>query len=395
MISTERVRYPTIASQTRNSFDSLRLLLALLVIFSHSFPLTRGSNATEPLFRLAAPPMLPGDEITLGTVAVWSFFVISGFLITKSWQRSPSPRSFLSKRVRRIYPGFLVAVSVCALIQAFLTGKGTLGLPGLWNFLSNALQLKMFDSSAVFTGNPFPNVINGSLWSIPYEFWCYLGVMLLGLLALLRRGTSIAGLLCVVVASHIWLDYRGWSPGGMLLGRIVGFPLFWVRVLPFFLAGTFFALVEQRIELRPVYALISAVLLVFTTPFAYLPYVAYPIFGSYLLLYLAFSPALVSLNLGRWGDFSYGVYLYSFPIQQTLIHLFKARLTAIELFFLAAPTSLAAGVLSWFLVERNFLSRVSERRHEQQRSVSRASPSPRIQGNSGTIEERAPGRNRA
>jgi len=86
-----------------NNFDSLRLIFAILVILSHSFPLTRGSNDTEPLMRLTH------GQITLGNISVWAFFVISGFLITQSWQRTPKVVKYLKRRIGRIYPGFAVA----------------------------------------------------------------------------------------------------------------------------------------------------------------------------------------------------------------------------------------------------------------------------------------------
>ncbi len=358
-------RWPTISQQKRNSFDSLRLIFAVLVIFSHSFPLTHGTNAREPLARLAAPAMVAGDEITLGAVAVWAFFTISGFLITKSWQRSSSPWSYMEKRFRRIYPGFLGAVSFCALLQGVFSAVRPRELPGWWNFLSHAMQLQMFDTKAIFTTNPLPNVINGSLWSIPFEFWCYLGVLFLGLARMLKGCRWVVLLFLTVVACHAWIDYRHWLPGGMLLGRIFGFPLSWVRVLPFFLGGMFLALAEERVELRPSFAVVSSLLLVVATPFAYVPLIVYPIFGSYLLLYVALSPRTLYLNLGRWGDFSYGTYLYAFPIQQLIVHASNRPVTPLQLFFLATPLSIGAGIVSWFLIERRFLSRQSEKRREQ------------------------------
>ena len=93
-----------------NSFDTLRLFFAVLVIFSHSFALGRGSDDTEPLF------VLTHGQITSGNVSVWAFFVISGFLIAQSWTRSPNPLKFLKRRIARIYPGFIVAALLSALI---------------------------------------------------------------------------------------------------------------------------------------------------------------------------------------------------------------------------------------------------------------------------------------
>jgi peptidoglycan/LPS O-acetylase OafA/YrhL len=94
----------------KNNFDTLRLLFATLVIYSHSFPVTRGSNITEPLYRFT------GGQVTFGMASVWSFFIISGFLITQSWVRSPNAFRFLRRRISRIFPGFVVATLLCAVI---------------------------------------------------------------------------------------------------------------------------------------------------------------------------------------------------------------------------------------------------------------------------------------
>src|ERR1700743_1286518 len=93
-----------------NNFDSLRLIFAVLVILSHSFPLGRGSNDTEPL------SVITNGALTLGDLSVWGFFVISGFLITQSWLRSSSTGKYLKRRVARIYPGFIVMSLVSALL---------------------------------------------------------------------------------------------------------------------------------------------------------------------------------------------------------------------------------------------------------------------------------------
>jgi peptidoglycan/LPS O-acetylase OafA/YrhL len=91
-----------------NNIDALRLILAVLVIFSHSYVLGTGSEAAEPLLRATR------GQLTLGALAVDWFFVLSGFLIAQSWERIRALGPFLVKRARRIYPGFIVAVAVCS-----------------------------------------------------------------------------------------------------------------------------------------------------------------------------------------------------------------------------------------------------------------------------------------
>jgi peptidoglycan/LPS O-acetylase OafA/YrhL len=347
-----------------NNFDSLRLFFAVLVIFSHSYPLGRGSNATEPLH------LLTRGEITLGNLSVWSFFAISGFLITQSWVRSPSPIKFLKKRAARIYPGFIVAALLMALFVVPIAADPHVYVPvSLQSFLLHTLRLDLFDYSPIFMHNVLPGILNGSLWSIPFEFWCYIGVLLLGLTGMFRRRYFIVAVFLGVIAFRLYLAITGGMPGGKILGQIFGFPLFWAMVLPFFLAGMLFHLYGGRNLLRTPLVLLAGTLIVAS---GFLPHgllVTLPICWTYILMWLAYLPALHPLNLGRYGDFSYGVYLYAFSIEQLIVMGSGGHMTPLKLFALATPASLAVGALSWFLVERHFLSQRTQLKHEGKDAV--------------------------
>src|SRR5690348_4770379 len=93
-----------------NNFDAVRLLAALSVVFSHSFLIAEGSEASEWFVRVT------GNQCVLGLVGVFVFFIISGYLVTESWCRNPLPAGFALRRALRIYPGLLVNVLVCALL---------------------------------------------------------------------------------------------------------------------------------------------------------------------------------------------------------------------------------------------------------------------------------------
>jgi len=332
-----------------NSFDTLRLVFAVLVIFSHSFALGRGSNDTEPL------SVLTHGQITLGNVSVWAFFVISGFLIAQSWTRSPKPLKFLRRRVARIYPGFAVAALLTALIVVPLATDPPVHHPmAMRSFLWQTLRLQVFGAPPVFVHNAWPNVLNGSLWSVPFEFWCYIGILLLGVTGILLRRWLVAALFAAAIGWHLYLSITGWIPGGKILGVIFGFPLFWAVVLPFFLAGSLFHIFGGAIVLRKPLMIVALVILIASKVIPLV--VTLPTCGAYVLLSLAYLPLLRPLNLGRFGDFSYGAYLYAFPIQQLIVKYAGGAMAPIKLFMLAAPLAVGAGALSWFLVERHFLT---------------------------------------
>src|SRR5262249_36023778 len=147
-----------------------------LVIVSHSFGLMDGDYSREPLARLFG-------SLALSDIAVDGFFVISGYLVTQSFESSHSVLSYLRKRVLRIYPGYCVAFLVSIFIVAPLTGGALSDIT--WIAAFNMLLLQMPSVPNVFNGLHFP-VLNGAMWTIAYEFRCYLAVVVLGLLGLLR-----------------------------------------------------------------------------------------------------------------------------------------------------------------------------------------------------------------
>ena len=330
--------------------------MAMLVVWSHSFALYKGSESTELMSRLTQ------GVINSGNCGVFVFFMVSGFLITQSFDRSSSPWSYLKKRVARIHPGFIAATSVCAFVIVPLysnTAAYTAGAVAKTVGLNLLLQGYFIDP-APFRQNPGP-ALNGALWSIPYEFWCYLGVLALGIFGFLKlnRRALILGVLILLAIVRGWLELTGRKPGGGFIGLIIGWPYEWFKVLPCFLAGMLTYLYRDSIPRRLWIAVLGPMLVIAIAnlPIA-MPWklslvgLIFPPLVAYTVFYFAFSKQL--FDASRYGDFSYGTYLYAFPIQQIVI----ARLGAAIPFWLYIPRamllSLAAGVLSWHAVERWF-----------------------------------------
>lgn len=334
-----------------NNFDALRLGMALLVVWSHCFAMWYGTEASEPV------SLLFGGVYNAGNVAVLGFFTISGFLITLSYARSSSPLRYLARRARRIYPGYLVAVLVCSLVVVPAFSSRAFGeihadeWPGL---ASNLLLRNYIIASDAFQGQP----INGALWSIPYEVWCYLGVLAIGLAGLIHRRPVWLLLTVAVMLGRLALDLRGWQPGGGWLAVIVGAPTLWIVVAPSFLLG---ASVYQYRKHIPRDGRLAAVLLALTVASAHIlpaPHVTrllLPPTLAYLIFYAAFSPLLKLHGAARFGDFSYGTYLYGFPVQRILVAALRGRVPFALFVPVAMLCALAAAVLSWFLVERWFV----------------------------------------
>ena len=355
----------------RNNFDFLRLALAVLVIFSHSFPLATGSELHEPLH------VFTHGQMTFGALAVDLFFIMSGFLIAASAERSRSIRSFLAKRVQRIYPAFIVSALLMLLIVAPLANArfdGSLAAR-LGDFLLQTLRLREFHYASAFAQNPYPNAINGSVWSIQYEFWCYIGVALLLSVGLLRKRAVILTLFLASVAVSVVLQVKGSIFGGKFLGVLLGSPQLWARLLPLYLAGVAFYLYRDRIRLNAVGACLALATLIGAAFWSIGCTALFPFAGTYLVFYIAFAPWLPLHGAGRFGDFSYGTYLYAFPIEQLLVQGFGRALTPTQLFGCATPLTLLAAVLSWYIVERSFLRR--GRRKESIVKAAKVERSPR------------------
>ena len=341
----------------RNNFDAMRLFMALLVLFSHSYALRFGTEDAEPL------SIATNGFYNSGNIGVWGFFIISGFLIAHSFERSRSLGSYAAKRVRRIYPGYMVATSICAFIVTpiFAPPDFRLTVAEVVRTIgANLLLANHFPLPHLFADNPIP-VVNGALWSIKFEFLCYIGVALLGIFALPLRRWAVPLVYVLIVATWCWLDLTGRKPGGPdLIREIIGWPYSWFKVLPNFLAGMIVYLHRDRIP-RSTPLLVAGLVASFLafhlgsqSPAAIVAaHVLAPPVLAYLVFWFAFHPGIDLSRAARHGDFSYGTYLYAYAIQQMLV---ATTALPFALFILTAMAlSLMAGAASWWLVERHFL----------------------------------------
>lgn len=340
--------------------------MALLVIWSHSFAIHLGSERNEWI------SLTLNGVYNAGNLGVMAFFVISGFLITQSYVRSRSRRSYFEKRVRRIYPGYMVATTISALVMAALLAPSS--DPGAFAFVKSAMMnllLRNYSAVADSFGNHDGGLlaVNGALWSIPYEVWCYVGVAVLGAFSLATNRRLLLFLLVSVMLLHLGLDLAGRKPGLGILGVIFGWPYQWTKMLPSFLLGMVAFAFQQSIP-RSRWIFIGLIWAAiagcrwsnYAGDLVVAPALAYAIF------YIAFSERLSLHNAAKFGDFSYGTYLYGFLIQKILQLTVARNWSTAEFFIAAVALSLSAAFLSWHLVEKRFLARRPEPRRTQQYS---------------------------
>ena len=333
-----------------NSLNLIRLALALLVLLAHGYYLS--GAGTGPSFQ--------GEN--LGGWAVFGFFTISGYLITASRFENPLGR-YLLLRAARIYPGFLVCLVVTAGVFApvawlvegrawsgFLTTPTT---PPAYVLENLALRINAYDVAGTPSAVPYPGAWNGSLWTLYFEFLCYLIVGLLVCLPVVRRHRWLL-VLAFAASLLAWATVDAWGPGAF------GDPVLLARLLPAFLGGAVVWVVAGRVALRtPVAlaALVTAAVLVLAVDHwgtqAAAPLIAY------VLLWL--STVLPSPRLARRHDISYGVYIYAFPVQQLLAYAGAPQLGLFAYDVLAALVTAVLAATSWWLVERPALRRARRR----------------------------------
>ena len=227
-----------------NNFNLLRFGLAVLVILAHSPELIDGDRHREILTRLFG-------TLSFGEVAVDGFFLLSGFLILQSWQRSPSLPGYLLKRVTRIYPGFLMASLVCAVVVGPLGADPGRYFAGMnWpKFVQEALKLQMPLVPPVFQGTPHPYV-NGAMWTISCEFRCYMLVGLLGVCGLAGRRAVWLALALVALGGTLVLGPPKQATTQGLVRLLIGQPEELVRLAAYFAAGACFFLGRDQIPLK-------------------------------------------------------------------------------------------------------------------------------------------------
>ena len=331
-----------------NGFDLLRLVGAVLVIYGHAFPLT-GKGA----------PGFLGNHIQ--TIGVKIFFVISGYLIAKSWLSDPNLWAFTRKRLLRIMPGLTLNIVVVACIagpfMSHLSLRDYFLSSGLLTYFRNLRFFPVYNLPGVFEGNVYPTAVNGSLWSLPVEMLMYVTVPIL-LVAGARNlmSTGLSALLFAVLA----LAYVRITPPSHQIVFYGTDVVSMLEVAVYFQIGSACALIHQRHFSRPIFS--SALLLGAASSIQL--YVAGEIVLMMLLPY-----CVLSLGTARWAvlsrslngrDYSYGIYLYGFPVQQALMARFEG-MSALHNFLIALPVSTLLAAASWHLLERPMLKLKSRR----------------------------------
>ncbi len=324
-----------------NNLNAVRLAAAGMVLYGHSFVFL---GLPEPRFLSWAP---------LGPIGVYIFFAISGYLVTESWDRDPHLLRFLQRRLLRILPGLAVCILLTVLVLGPLLTtlqiKEYFAHRYTWGYFQNIALHIVYYLPGVFEHLRVPNAVNGSLWSLPVEFLMYCVVVIVGVLHGNRWFFAVLGVSSAVV-SLLWAQVTK----EMLV--VYNFDLRQV-----FICGTYFwvGACIHKFQLRQYLTLTTGMLAIllmlclepWTRQLAIASYVLLPI--AVLTFGFAYSPWVG--RLAGNGDYSFGIYIYAFPIQQTVVYLWSDVGIGPYL-IICATASLFFAVLSWHLIERRALA---------------------------------------
>ena len=313
-----RARMPTLDASfvpDRNAFDVLRVSFAAMVLLSHA---TLLSGHADPISTWS------GQQENLGGIAVDGFFAVSGFLVARSYALSRGTGGFLLNRALRIGPAYVVAVLVVALgfgpLWAWLE-RGQIqtaflyGPTGALAWIRDTLLFRT-DQDAGFggllRGNPVAGWVDAPLWTLRYECACYAALAVLGWLDLLsaQKPFAIAVAATLALALHA-LNSASTGLGTLLVGGLVNEDF--IRLGAFFFAGSFAWFFRDRVLLNWKVAAASAGLLLLSLRQGGFQFFAVPAL-TYFIIWLGCRLPFRRLR----ADYSYGLYLYGFPVQQTL-----------------------------------------------------------------------------
>jgi len=325
--------------RSENNFDFLRLVFSSAVILSHSFPLT-GKNEFFAY--------ITNGQLGLGSLSVDIFFILSGYLIFTSLKYSKTVKNYIWKRVLRLYPALIILMLISLfIIPFFYKGDSIFSEKDYWTYLPNNLSLYkvQYFINGIFESNPYPKAINGSLWSLSYEFTMYIVLVLLFPFKKSKYIFHII-LICFIASYFLYIFKPNFL--SKLFNYIYLDTKELYRLSTYFLAGSLLYFVKFE-KFNNIYTRISLLILLFLSLYFTLFKVIAPL--PILILLIGTLKTKYISNIGeKFGDISYGVYIYGFLVQQIFMN--YLNLNVIELTIYSIIITYFLAYFSWHYVEK-------------------------------------------
>lgn len=324
-----------------NNFNLIRYIAAIMVIYSHAYALN-GVNEKSP----------PFIKDTWGGLAVKTFLIISGFLVCKSWFNNSNTKRFIKARVLRIFP----ALVVITIVSVFILGPLVTVLPldeyftskQTYRYLKNIFLFKIeYVLPGVYINNIYKFAVNGSLWSLTYEVAFYIIIILLGRSKILNNKyinllifMSALMLIKFNIVENLHIENLKLS----------------ISLFSYFFIGALYYVFKDYVYLNKYLAYICISILILSSFLGGFKSEDFLILWSYLVIYIGLLPSIIPEKIKFHGDYSYGIYIYAFPIQQLIIYILGGKMNPIINFCVSVILVFVVSILSWHFVEKKCLS---------------------------------------
>lgn len=295
-----------------DNIDFMKYIAAIMVIIGHSFVIASKNLSVISSFL--------NNHIGFGAIGVAIFFFLSGFLVTRSMIQKKTASEYFGTRVRKIIPPLFVVIP----ITAFVLGPCVTALPikeyfstsGTYKYLLNIVLIRQHFLPGVFEGNPYPGVVNGSLWTLLFEFLCYMATFAAYKLKLLRKGSILIPIPAVIIG--VIILFAAASKFGISYGYLGAI----VRpCICYYMGMILFFYYEYWLNFK---MLAVSVALTFIGILTHSAYIFMIFVIPILILNIGWGiPVSVNPKLASLGKYSYGIYLVAFPIQQLLVFIWE------------------------------------------------------------------------
>tara|TARA_R110000803_G_scaffold135160_1_gene202134 strand:+ start:34896 stop:35978 length:1083 start_codon:yes stop_codon:yes gene_type:complete len=340
----------SLLNSKKNNFNLIRMLAALAVIISHSYALALGDRGLEPVKNFLG--------ISLGAIAVDIFFITSGLLVTRSLLVRTNLTFFIASRVLRIFPALLVSVIFCTVLGATLSSfplQQYIRDPELLNFIIYNTTIIISDYQklpGLFYNAPLDRSVNGSLWTLPWELRMYIVLCLIGIFCTILKKIKLhldispyAIVLIAIFSTGLYFYFHFTENNHWFYYKFFRF------ASAFFIGGSIYIL-RKYIYLNIKVGVIALSFLVIALCISKtMLFITYIFCVPYLVLCAAYLPTGKIHNYNKLGDFSYGTYIYAWPVQQTLAITFIG-ITPTQMSIFAIVLVSGLSIMSWYLVEK-------------------------------------------
>lgn len=332
----KRIRY--------HNFDIIRLIAAIMVVYSHSFVL---SGKVEPGALIY--------KNTFGGLGVAIFLMVSGFLVAQSWDRTQNIYSYMKARMLRILPGLFATIMFCVfIIGPLTTNLSLIDYFHNWTTVDYFKNITMYNVRyslpGVFETNPYKYAVNGSLWTICYEFSFYI-MLALASIGIKKYVKSIKISVIFLIIGLLGMQINSIQAVNIYSINIGLF----IKLFAYFSVGFLYNDFKNYIHMKKSVFIVALSALLVSVGFGGLNDYGMLLFGAYVLFYMGTNNKYQFNLVSRIGDLSYGTYVYAFPIQQTVTYFYKNEITQLKNFTVSLIIIVIISYASWHLIEKRFL----------------------------------------